>query len=104
MLECYVFDTLEVAEDALDYINTTGNLPMTGKNALTGELEPNKAKMETWAEIKQRITDNKYWFPRVSEVFRSQYTQEVIDTFATNYPHVVENYSSDWVEQVSEVM
>ena len=28
MLECYVFDTLEVAEDALDYINTTGNLPI----------------------------------------------------------------------------
>lgn len=102
-MECYVFDTLNDAQALLDYINQVGQVPIIGRNAATGELEPDKSKTETWDTIEQRITDNKYYFSRVPVSISSQYPQSVIDNMYNNYNFTVEEYDLTW-QPVSEVM
>ena len=103
-MECYVFNTLLEAENSLAYIDEAGGTPITGRNALTGELEPLKTKTETWAKIQQRITDNKYFFPRVSEDILSLYPLEVLKNFNDNYTFVIETFDSSWLLDTREVV
>ena len=54
-----------IASNALNYINATGWFPITGKNAESGESQPNKTKTSKWADKIEVTTNNLYCFPRI---------------------------------------
>jgi hypothetical protein len=101
MIEYYVFDTEATAISAELYIRQVGQMPITGVNALTGELQPHAAKTEQWATPAQRL-DGKWCFARVPANVRANIPAPVQAAFDTNYPHVVETYSTEWFEQITE--
>ena len=61
MADWYRFDTLVKAQACLDIINNNPAFPITGRNALTGELAPDKQKTERWATVTE-CTDGKFGF------------------------------------------
>lgn len=91
----YVFDDEQTAIDAEAYICTIAQTPIVGRNAKTGQLEPNKAKTEKWATPQQRL-DGKWVFPIIPDAIASQYPQSVTDNFNSTHTNVKEEYSSDW--------
>jgi hypothetical protein len=97
-MEYYVFNDEQTAINAELYIREHGNLPLTGINALTGLPEPEKAKTEKWAIPQQRL-DGKWVFPRLSEYFRMNCTEEEITTFFTSFNPTIETYNNDWFPQ-----
>jgi len=66
-IEYYVWDTEAQAQAALDYINNSGWFPIVGRNAKTGELQPDKQKTTCWAEEVLERVDGKWCFPRIPE-------------------------------------
>jgi len=53
------------ASNALAFVNTSGWFPITGRNAKTGELQPDKEKTMKWANEVQVTTNLLYCFPRI---------------------------------------
>lgn len=96
MKECYVFDNREAAQGALDFIHSSSVFPLVGKNAKTGEPQPNKQKTERWADVKERV-DGKFYFPRLPEAYREGLPQEQTESFNASFPHSVEGFESAWV-------
>jgi len=101
-MECYVFESENVALSALAYIDAVGECPIIGRNSATGELEPNSAKTETWAIVRQRV-DGKYFFPRVDEEKRQMYPEAVLISFQNNYNYTLEIFDDSWVPASLEV-
>jgi len=101
MKDFYVYDNEQVAKDAELYIRQLGSLPITGVNAKTGEIEPNKQQTTRWANIRKRL-DGKFVFPRVPQANIDATPQSAKDYFDTNYPHTIEVYDSSWfpVEEI----
>lgn len=95
MIEYYVFNTEQIAQAAEAWISLHGNLPRTGKNAKTGQDEPNKCKTERWAIPQQRL-DGNWVFERVPAAERAKFPQSKKDEFDINFPHVVEIESPEW--------
>ena len=95
MSKYYVFETEELAIGAEAYICQIAQTPITGKNAKTGKLEPNKAKTERWAIPQQRL-DGKWVFPQVPDATTAKFPLDVAIAFNTNYPNVKEEYDSAW--------
>lgn len=96
----YVFNDQQTALDAEAYICSIAQTPVVGKNALTGQPEPAKAKTVRWAVPEQRATDGKWVFPVVPDHIASQYPPEVASAFNTNYPNVKETFDSSWFPEV----
>jgi len=95
MSKYYVFDDEATANGAQDYICLVAQVPIVGKNAKTGQLEPNKAKTERWAIPEQRV-DGKWVFPQVPDAITAQFPEEVAIAFNTDYPNVKEDYDESW--------
>jgi len=91
----YVFDDETTAIDAEAYICTIAQVPIVGRNAKTGQLEPNKAKTERWATPQERL-DGKWVFPIIPDAIAYQYPPEVATAFNTNYPNTREEYDQAW--------
>ena len=98
MMEYYVFDNEQTATDALNYIANIGSYPIIGENMKTGNLEPNKQTAGARDIILQRL-DGKFIFQRIPEFIRAQYPQSAKDYFSATFPHTVESFSSDWLNQ-----
>ena len=96
MAKYYVFDDEATANGAQDYICLVAQVPIVGRNAKTGQLEPNKAKTERWAIPQQRATDGKWVFPQVPDEVTAQFPLEVAIAFNTNFPNVKEDYDDSW--------
>lgn len=94
-MEYYVFDTEQAAIDAENYITQVAGFPIVGVRASDGAPRPDAQQTERYAIPRQR-TDGKWVFPRVPLEIREQYPQEVTDTFNSNYPNTIEEYSVDW--------
>ena len=92
----YVFDIEQRALDAEAYICKAGGVPFVGRNAKTGELQPNKTKTERWAIPQQRLSDGKWIFPVVPDELVARCDQSVISVFHEAYPHVKEEYDPTW--------
>ena len=101
MTEYYVFNTEAIANAAEAWISNAGGLPRTGKNAKSGQDEPNKCKTERWAIPRQRL-DGKWVFKRVPAAERAKFPQSKKQEFDINFPHVVEIESPDWWPQIIE--
>lgn len=97
----YVFEDEETARGAEHYISTIGGAPITGVNALTGELEPDAAKTERWAIPKERL-DGKWCFPYVGDARVAMYPTDVANYFEDTYPNTKEEYNDDWFYQDEE--
>lgn len=105
MSEFYVWDIEEEAINALNYINNTIWLPLVGRNALTGELEPYKQKMENWCEDPiQRDLDGKFVVPRIPKNILDYANVSVEDQlyFLNTYHPIIEEYQDDWFDNVGE--
>jgi len=98
----YVFENEQTALAAEATICIIAGAPLIGYNALTGEPEPAKQKTERWAIPKQRL-DGKWVFEKVPSEKLEEYSQEIIDSFNSNYPNTLEEYSSDWFPAVEEI-
>ena len=96
--ECYVFDTQEIAEAALNHINSDPTYPITPDNGLTGKPEPpSVTKHLKWASAaEQRITDGKWYFSRIPKERRDALPPEAIAYFNTTFPHTIETWDSSW--------
>ena len=97
--EYYVWDTESEAQTALDYINASGWFPIVGVNAATGDPQPDKQQTILWAaEVLQRVTDNKWCFPRIPEArldaigVPAEDRQAFLDTFNPS----IEEYDPSW--------
>lgn len=90
-----VFDTQALAQEALDFIANLGEFPRTkiikGVETIT---------TSAWDVGRQRITDNKWYFSRVTDAIRADYPQEVLAAYML-IPHTEEAYSDDW-EAIAE--
>jgi hypothetical protein len=95
MAKYYVFDDEQTAIDAEAYICQVAGVPIVGRNAKTGKLEPNKAKTERWAIPQQRL-DGKWVFPQVPDAVSAKFPPEVATAFNTNFPNVKEDFDSSW--------
>jgi hypothetical protein len=89
----YVYDTLELAQAALTFINTTAGVPLPSVNMATGALSYD-SPTTTWAVIRQRL-DGKYVFPKVPDVITQHFPSSTISTF-NSVPYTLEEYSSGW--------
>ena len=94
-MKYYVFDTEQEAINAEAAISQMGNVPITGVNQKTGELEPTKQKTVRWAVIKQR-NDGKWVFPVVPQSIIDQYPSGTSEAFNDNFPHTKEDYHYTW--------
>ena len=90
-MECYIFDNQYICEQAADFINSDSMFPIAGNNI-------DKAKTERWAVPTERITDNKWYFPRIPQEFIDIQPQDMIDYFNNNYPNTIETFQKDWVK------
>jgi len=61
----YVWTNAVVATNSLNAINAAGWFPITGRNAKTGKLAPNKAKTTKWADEVMTTADGKFVYPRI---------------------------------------
>jgi hypothetical protein len=102
MSKYYVFDDEATADGAQAYICAVAQTPITGRNAKTGKLEPNKAKTERWAVPQQRL-DGKWVFPIIPYEIAITFPPEVSDNFNTNYPNVKEEYDNAWFPVEEEI-
>ena len=98
----YVFDDEQTALGAENYISTIGGAPITGVNALTGELMPGACKTERWAIPRERA-DGKWVFLYVGDERVGQYPPDVADYFETNFPNTKEEYQDEWFPIEEEV-
>lgn len=94
-MEYYVFDSEQVALAAEEAISVLGGAPITGNRSSDGSPQPDKQKTERWAIPRERL-DGKWVFPRVPEIVRNTYSESTLDSFNTNFPHVIEIHNSDW--------
>ena len=104
MSEYYVWNTEIEAQAALDFINGTDWFPIVGRNAKTGELQPDKQMTTAWTDVVQERTDTKWCFPRVSATVMdavgvpAEDRQAFLDTFTP----VIEEYQDDWFPVIEE--
>ena len=82
-----VFDTEDDAKLNEGIISANMGCDIIGRNAYTGELEPDKQRTVCWAEPVQRL-DGKWVFAAPS-----------IDMMAGVADFTVEEYSRDWFAQ-----
>jgi hypothetical protein len=90
MNKYYVFDSEQKAKDAEACICESSNMPITGTNSQTKELEPNKTKTERWAIPRERL-DGKWTFPIVDHA-KCCAPKE----FDINHPNTQEEYLASW--------
>lgn len=88
--EYYIWhiSNIDIAQAALDFINSNPRLPITGKNAKTGQPEPNKQKTTSWTKELTFFGDDKVGFQRVPDQLLSSLgvdeveRQQFFDTFS----------------------
>jgi len=97
----YVFKTEQHALYAEKYISQLGGAPITGVSASTHKQQPNKCKTTRWA-IPQERSDGKWVFPYVGDDRVSQFPQTILNYFTTNFPHIKEEYDSNWFPEIEE--
>ena len=98
MREYYVWNTEAEAQAALDFINNSGWFPIIGRNAKTGELQPDKQKTTKWADSVQERLDGKWCFPRIEEVRLDALgiPPETRQGFLDAFQPTIEEYQSEW--------
>lgn len=92
-MEYYVFNSEQEAINAELQIRELGNFPLSGVNAMTGEVAQ-EGLTTAWAIPQERL-DGKWVFPRVPENLRNQHPN-VIKQFIASNTFTVEEYSPDW--------
>ena len=95
-MEYMIFNTQSLAQDACDEIAQIGQLPIVGLRASDGQPQPDKQKTTAWDIPRQRL-DGKWVVARLPLTFRQQYAENEAE-FDASYPHVIEEYSSDWFQ------
>lgn len=95
---------LAVAEAALDALNNNQRLPLVGRNAKTGQLEPNKQKTTKWANEVQVFTDGMVGFPRMPESLLDSLgvSAEERQAFLDGYNPTIEEFDPAWIPEVEE--
>ena len=99
-MEYMIFNDLTSSQNAELAIETIGGLPIIGNRASDGVPQPDKQKTEKWDTPRQR-KDGKYILARLPISFRTAYAEHEAQ-FDNDYPHVIEEYSSDWFDEVTE--
>lgn len=103
-MEYYVFDTEQEAQDALDFINTSGWFPLTGNDPSNGASKPDGPKTETWCENIIERLDNKWCFPRIPSDLMdtikvpAEQRQFFLDTFTP----AIEQFDPSWFPLVED--
>ena len=93
---------LAVAQMALSALNGDERLPIVGKNAKTGQLEPDKQKTTIWTEEVQIFVNDTCGFPRMTDNILSylniseEEKQAFLDTFN---PSIIE-FDSSWLPPI----
>jgi hypothetical protein len=102
-MEWYRWNNEVDAQAALDFLNNHPSLPHVGKNAKTGELEPDKCKTTKWCNEVIACTDGKFGFQRVSikwldilEIPEEDRTA-FVTAFVTDKGGEVESYDEAWI-------
>lgn len=96
MNEYYVFNTEEEALAAEQDISIIGQVPIVGTNAKTGEPNPNAQKVLRWAIPQQRVTDNKWVFPRPGADLIGNADPAAVEAFQNNHSYTLEKYDPSW--------
>jgi len=104
-VDTYIFDTKEKAQAALDEINVDERFPIIGRNAFSGELEPNKQKTLCWCDsVKERDTDKKYYFSRLPDKELAKLSDEKKLAFMTKHNPKIEKFEKEWVKEQLELV
>jgi hypothetical protein len=97
-MEFYIFDDKETAMRAESYIRQVANFPRISVD-INGTLRPDAQMTMKWANIQQRM-DGKWVFPAVPYEIIIKYPQSVVDEFNANFLYIIEEYNSEWFEQL----
>ena len=94
----YVWASEATATNALNAINDSGWFPITGRNAATGELAPDKAKTTMWTDAVLERLDGKFVFLRIPEATLDALNVPELErqTWWDGYLPAVEEYQDDW--------
>lgn len=95
---------LAIAQAALNTINNDARLPITGKNAKTGQPEPDKQKTTKWTNEVQEFVDGKCGFPRITQKWLDamEVTPEETQAFLTNFNPTIEEFDPAWMPVVED--
>ena len=96
---CLVFEDKGQAQIALDFVSKYAGYPRVGVNAATGQPEPGKQRTEKWAELRQRLTDEKWFFPKVPPEKLAGIPDEVIQQFYDSFDFTEEEYERSWIKE-----
>jgi len=90
--EYYVWDTQIMAQSALDFINNSGWFPIVGRNAKTGELQPDKQMTTLWQLSAEERLDTKWTVERIpnSRLDDAGVPEEERIYFMTKFAPVIE--------------
>jgi len=99
--ECYIFDTEEECQAALDDVAKQMGCPITARNALTGELDESAQKTERWDVIKLRDTDKKYYCEQLQADIKADLPPEKLAVINTKYEITKQIFLKAW-EPVKE--
>lgn len=104
MSEYYVWDLEAQAQAALDFINATGWFPIVGRNAKTGELQPDKQMTTSWATEVQERVDTKWCFSRIPEATLDALGVPAEDrqAFLDAFNPTIEEYQDWWFPKEDE--
>ena len=108
MTEYYIWDEadLAIAQAALDSINNNERLPITGKNAKTGKLEPNKQKTIKWANEVQVFVNGTVGFPRITTEWldRMNVPAEERQAFLDTFNPTIAEFDPAWLPPEEELI
>lgn len=95
----YIFNDLDTAQKALDYINSNSAFPIYGRNAATGAVIHDNITNWWVSNVKERVTDGKFFFRRLPFYFRQQISTNQQLAFENTYPNIIEQFQDNWVNR-----
>ena len=96
----YVFDTEAEAEAALTDINSDERFPIVGRNAATGELEPNKQQTTCWVKKSKQRKDGKWVFERLPTAEIIKIKPEKAQKFKNDHKYGLEDHNKNWFPEL----
>jgi len=102
--EYYVWNTKKEADDALQFINSSGWFSAIGKNQKTGNQNPDKQKTTAWVKKSKKRYDDKYCFPLIPSQLLNELgiPETERNYFMSFYNPTIEVWDSSWFPEEYE--
>ncbi len=83
------FETKEISDNSLQFINDMIGYPLVSRNVKTGEVDPEGRLTTKWADSTQKEDSNKWGYARVPQHIWDMFPGKE-EEYNTLYPHTQE--------------